>query len=108
MSRRPSPALEGLHTRGRDRTLIPQRRGLKAGRGVPTWWAYKLLDSLSERCGALWRAEPVEEGARIEPGYTVRVISVEGLTLRVRPVEDRAEQNHSEPAATERAKEGVR
>jgi membrane-bound serine protease (ClpP class) len=58
--------------------------------------------------GALWRAERVEEGPRIEPGYTVRVESIEGLTLRVRPVEHVEEQAGSEPAVAGKAQEGVR
>ena len=36
--------------------------------------------------GALWRAEAVEQGKRIEIGYRVRVEAIEGLTLHVRPI----------------------
>jgi len=44
--------------------------------------------------GSLWRAEPVEdlEGEAIDPGATVRVEAVEGLTLRVRPVQGESSQ----------------
>lgn len=37
--------------------------------------------------GALWRAEPVDGAAHVSAGARVRVESVDGLTLRVRPVE---------------------
>ena len=36
--------------------------------------------------GALWRARPADEGSSVGRGYRVRVESVEGLTLIVRPV----------------------
>ncbi len=36
--------------------------------------------------GALWRARPVEEGGVVERGYRVRIESVDGLTLLVRPI----------------------
>jgi membrane-bound serine protease (ClpP class) len=51
--------------------------------------------------GALWRARPADEGATLDRGYRVRVESVDGLMLLVRPVgiED------SKPA--EGAEEGV-
>ena len=51
--------------------------------------------------GALWRARPVDDGVTLDRGYRVRVESVDGLTLLVRPVgtED------SKPA--EGAEEGV-
>jgi membrane-bound serine protease (ClpP class) len=42
--------------------------------------------------GALWRAEPTEDGARLERGARVRVDSVEGLTLRVSQVAEEAEE----------------
>jgi membrane-bound serine protease (ClpP class) len=42
--------------------------------------------------GALWRAEPAEDGAHFERGARVRVDSVEGLTLRVSQVTDQAEE----------------
>jgi membrane protein implicated in regulation of membrane protease activity len=35
--------------------------------------------------GALWRARPVEEGTTLDRGYRVRVESVDGLTLLVKP-----------------------
>jgi membrane-bound serine protease (ClpP class) len=37
--------------------------------------------------GALWRAEAADAAGRIEPGVRVRVKSVDGLTLRVRPID---------------------
>jgi membrane-bound serine protease (ClpP class) len=36
--------------------------------------------------GALWRARPVDDGVTLDRGYRVRVESVDGLTLLVRPV----------------------
>jgi membrane-bound serine protease (ClpP class) len=36
--------------------------------------------------GALWRARPAEEGRSLDRGYRVRVESVDGLTLIVRPI----------------------
>jgi membrane-bound serine protease (ClpP class) len=36
--------------------------------------------------GALWRARPAEDGVTLDRGYRVRVESVDGLTLLVRPV----------------------
>jgi membrane-bound serine protease (ClpP class) len=49
--------------------------------------------------GALWRARPADEGATFDRGYRVRVESVDGLTLLVRPAgaaaakaEDKAEE----------------
>ncbi|HYU61106.1 MAG TPA: nodulation protein NfeD [Solirubrobacterales bacterium] len=35
--------------------------------------------------GALWRARPVDDGTTLDRGYRVRVESVDGLTLVVRP-----------------------
>jgi membrane-bound serine protease (ClpP class) len=35
--------------------------------------------------GALWRARPLDEGTTLDRGYRVRVESVDGLTLLVRP-----------------------
>jgi membrane-bound serine protease (ClpP class) len=35
--------------------------------------------------GALWRARPADEGTTLDRGYRVRVESVDGLTLLVRP-----------------------
>ncbi|MGI9557950.1 MAG: NfeD family protein [Solirubrobacterales bacterium] len=58
--------------------------------------------------GARWRAEPAEEGSTIEPGYTVQVEEVDGLTLKVRPVSDDEEATGSQPPAADRAEEGVR
>ena len=37
--------------------------------------------------GALWRAKPADEGSPIPPGNRVRVESVDGLTLVVRPLD---------------------
>jgi membrane-bound serine protease (ClpP class) len=42
--------------------------------------------------GALWRAEPTENGASFERGARVRVDSVEGLTLRVSQMSEQAEE----------------
>jgi membrane-bound serine protease (ClpP class) len=41
--------------------------------------------------GALWRARPLEEGITLDRGYRVRVESVDGLTLLVRPAGAAAE-----------------
>jgi enediyne biosynthesis protein E5 len=35
--------------------------------------------------GALWRARPIDEGTSLDRGYRVRVESVDGLTLLVKP-----------------------
>jgi membrane-bound serine protease (ClpP class) len=51
--------------------------------------------------GALWRARPVEEDASVDRGYRVRVESVDGLTLLVRPVGDGG------ASGEERAEEGA-
>jgi membrane-bound serine protease (ClpP class) len=51
--------------------------------------------------GALWRARPADEGVTLDRGYRVRVESVDGLTLVVRPVAS------EESKAAERAEEGV-
>jgi membrane-bound serine protease (ClpP class) len=51
--------------------------------------------------GALWRARPVEEDASVDRGYRVRVESVDGLTLLVRPVGDGG------AGGEERAEEGA-
>lgn len=51
--------------------------------------------------GALWRARPADEGASIDRGYRVRVESVDGLTLLVRPVAVEA------PDAEEKVEEGA-
>jgi len=58
--------------------------------------------------GALWCAEPVEAGVEIEPGYTVRVESIEGLTLYVRQVAEPEEQAGAETPSVPTATEGVR
>jgi membrane-bound serine protease (ClpP class) len=51
--------------------------------------------------GALWRARPADDGVTLDRGYRVRVESVDGLTLVVRPV------GSKESKAAERAEEGV-
>jgi membrane-bound serine protease (ClpP class) len=51
--------------------------------------------------GALWRARPVDEGTTLDRGYRVRVESVDGLTLLVRPAGAAAE------AAEGKAEEGA-
>jgi membrane-bound serine protease (ClpP class) len=51
--------------------------------------------------GALWKARPADEGVALDRGYRVRVESVDGLTLLVRPV------GSEEPKAAARAEEGV-
>ena len=51
--------------------------------------------------GALWRARPVDEGVTLDRGYRVRVESVDGLTLLVRPV------GTEDSKAAEGAEEGV-
>jgi membrane-bound serine protease (ClpP class) len=42
--------------------------------------------------GALWRARPADEAASVDRGYRVRVESVDGLTLIVRPLAPNEEQ----------------
>ena len=51
--------------------------------------------------GALWRARSADEGVTLDRGYRVRVESVDGLTLLVRPV------GTEDAKAAERAEEGV-
>jgi membrane-bound serine protease (ClpP class) len=51
--------------------------------------------------GALWKARPADEGVALDRGYRVRIESVDGLTLLVRPV------GSEEPKAAARAEEGV-
>jgi membrane-bound serine protease (ClpP class) len=60
--------------------------------------------------GALWRARPVDEGRSVDRGYRVRVESVEGLTLIVRPVspgEEDAVGTRRAPGTEETAQEGA-
>ncbi|MGH2992399.1 MAG: NfeD family protein [Solirubrobacterales bacterium] len=51
--------------------------------------------------GALWRARPVDKGTTLDRGYRVRVESVDGLTLLVKPAGAAAE-------AADEAEEGAR
>jgi membrane-bound serine protease (ClpP class) len=51
--------------------------------------------------GALWRARPADEGTTLGRGYRVRVESVDGLTLLVRPAGAAAD------AAEGKAEEGA-
>jgi membrane-bound serine protease (ClpP class) len=51
--------------------------------------------------GALWRARPVDEGTSLDRGYRVRVESVDGLTLLVKPAGAGAK-------AADEAEEGAR
>ena len=51
--------------------------------------------------GALWRARPADEGVTLDRGYRVRVESVDGLTLLVRPIIG------EDSKAAKRAEEGV-
>jgi membrane-bound serine protease (ClpP class) len=51
--------------------------------------------------GALWRARPVDEGTTLDRGYRVRVESVDGLTLLVKPAGAAA-------VAADEAEEGAR
>ena len=55
--------------------------------------------------GALWRARPADEGSSVGRGYRVRVESVEGLTLIVRPVPLEDEGEGAETG--EKAQEGA-
>jgi membrane-bound serine protease (ClpP class) len=55
--------------------------------------------------GALWRARPADEGSSIGRGYRVRVESVEGLTLIVRPVP--LEDEGAGAGTGEKAQEGA-
>jgi membrane-bound serine protease (ClpP class) len=60
--------------------------------------------------GALWRARPADEGRSVERGYRVRVESVDGLTLVVRPIapgEADASGVERGPGAEEKAQEGA-
>jgi membrane-bound serine protease (ClpP class) len=51
--------------------------------------------------GALWRARSADPDEPIEPGYRVRVESIEGLTLTVTPVEDGVPEASAVNAGTE-------
>ena len=51
--------------------------------------------------GALWRARAADDDVALDRGYRVRVESVDGLTLLVRPV------GSEQPKAAARAEEGV-
>jgi membrane-bound serine protease (ClpP class) len=55
--------------------------------------------------GALWRARAADEGSSVERGYRVRVESVEGLTLIVRPVP--LEDEGAGAGTGEKAQEGA-
>src|SRR5919106_1741840 len=61
--------------------------------------------------GALWRARPTDELRSVDRGYRVRVESVDGLTLIVRPLppgeEDAAGAGRA-PGTEEKAQEGAR
>jgi membrane-bound serine protease (ClpP class) len=54
--------------------------------------------------GALWRARPADESSSVERGYRVRVESVDGLTLIVRPLPP--DEEHA-AGAKQTAQEGV-
>jgi membrane-bound serine protease (ClpP class) len=54
--------------------------------------------------GALWRARPADEGTSVDRGYRVRVESVDGLTLIVRPLSP--DEEHA-AGAKQTAQEGV-
>jgi membrane-bound serine protease (ClpP class) len=56
--------------------------------------------------GALWRARPADEATSVDRGYRVRVESVDGLTLVVRPL-SADEEEDAEVGATEKAQEGA-
>ena len=56
--------------------------------------------------GALWRARPADEPTSVDRGYRVRVESVDGLTLVVRPL-SADEEEDAEVGATEKAQEGA-
>ena len=55
--------------------------------------------------GALWRARPVDEATSVDRGYRVRVESVDGLTLVVRPLSP--DEEEAAVGATEKAQEGA-
>jgi membrane-bound serine protease (ClpP class) len=54
--------------------------------------------------GALWRARPVDEDSSVDRGYRVRVESVDGLTLIVRPL---APEEEHVASAKQTAQEGA-
>jgi membrane-bound serine protease (ClpP class) len=54
--------------------------------------------------GALWRARPADEATSVDRGYRVRVESVDGLTLVVRPLSPEEEEA---VGAEEKAQEGA-
>jgi len=51
--------------------------------------------------GALWRARPADPAGRIDRGYRVRVESVDGLTLIVRPLPPDQEDEGAEAKTEE-------
>lgn len=59
--------------------------------------------------GALWRARPAGEGGTLGRGYRVRVESVDGLTLLVRPLPPSEDDEGTEVAALteQKAQEGA-
>jgi membrane-bound serine protease (ClpP class) len=60
--------------------------------------------------GALWRAQAADEGSSVDRGYRVRVESVDGLTLFVRPLtpdEEEAAEAGRVPGTEQKAQEGA-
>jgi membrane-bound serine protease (ClpP class) len=55
--------------------------------------------------GALWRARPADDTTSVDRGYRVRVESVDGLTLVVRPLSP--EEEEAAVGAEEKAQEGA-
>ncbi|HSJ18749.1 MAG TPA: NfeD family protein [Solirubrobacterales bacterium] len=55
--------------------------------------------------GALWRARPADEATSVDRGYRVRVESVDGLTLVVRPLSP--DEEEAAVGAEEKAQEGA-
>jgi membrane-bound serine protease (ClpP class) len=61
--------------------------------------------------GALWRAQAAEGGSSVDRGYRVRVESVDGLTLAVRPLSPEEEEEAADAGRTadteQKAQEGA-
>ncbi len=56
--------------------------------------------------GALWRARVDPANAPVEPGYKVRIVEVEGLTLTVEPTGESSGAGRESPERFERSVEG--
>ncbi len=94
-----------------ERSVRAQRRPVMTGWEEMVGAAGEVRDALDPQGqvfveGALWRARSSDPASRIGRGYRVRVESVDGLTLIVRPLTPEEEKAGDAEAATE--KEGAR